>query len=289
MCDSSSEYSFTVDGGPTGINLHSVKNSKGTFVESFHRTDEGALLAAEKCEEVQIGDRLSFIDDICVINYRIEETRDVLLSRVGAYKVTVKRIQTNVTLVELTADPRVSSWLDKYLQLYCLKAEAEKVDCKIRLANFLRVVVHSRALLASSITGHSDAAEDLRSICCSCVLYCIEQYPVSDVPESVVEIVRSLVQEREVPFSVLLDGIECVLDLVWKDLERTLLLKFHACTLRKQMLGWISASPQFVLVPMNDILEKEDLLVLYFLYICNIGRYVEVMFLLTREVFNQFI
>jgi len=272
MAEENFEYSFVVHEGPIGINLHSVKSGKGTFVESFYRTDEGALLAAEKCAEIQIGDRLAFIDGICVFSHEIEETRDILLSQVGPYKVTVKRVQTSLTLVELTTDPRLSSWLDKYLKMYCLKAESDQVFSKIRLANFMHVLVYSGQHFAFAETDQSEATEDLRSMCCSCILYSIEQYSVASIPECVANIVRLLVQEVEVPFPQLLLGVECVLDLVHKDLERTLLLKFQACALRKQMHGWISASPKFVPVSMKDILERDDLLALYFLFLSNIGR-----------------
>lgn len=271
--DLNTEHSFVVDGGPTGIDLHSVQTGRGTFVESFYRTHEGALLAAEKCEEIQIGDRLAYIDDICIFNYRIEDVRDILLSRVGSYKVTVKRIHKCVSLVELIVDPRISSWLDMYLHFYCLSREAVQVVCKIRLANFMRVLVHSEAYLSACPCDDSEAAGDIRNNCSSCILYCIEQYPVNDIPESVVEIVRSLVQEAEVPFPSLLRGVQCVLDLVQRDLERTLLLKFKACVVAKQMIGWISASPKFVLVSIDDLFQREDLLSLYFLFLCSLERY----------------
>ena len=272
MVETSFEYSFVVHEGPIGINLHSVRNGKGTFVESFYRTEEGALLAAEKCEEIQIGDRLAFIDDVCVFSHEIEETRDILLSRVGPYKVTVKRVQASITLVELTTDPRLNSWLDRYLEMYCLKAESSQVVCKIRLANLMRVLVHAGPPHISAQNDHSETTIDLKGLSCSCLLYSIEQYPVADVPESVATIVCLLVQEVEVPFLQLLLGVECVLGLVQRDLERTLLLKFQACALKKQMLGWMSASPKFVSVSMNDILVSRDLLAVYFLFLYSIGR-----------------
>lgn len=245
------------------------------FIESFYRSSDGATLAAEKCGVVLIGDRLEFVNNVSVWGLPAEAVRErfVLSAARGPFSVTVRRIHNNPSLAALVGDPRCSSWLNLFLQLYCLPLEADKVARKIGLMRTIQTVLSWQAFPhRDHAKAFSSATNDAKRLCTECIIRSLENELAQDIPEALVVVVRLLVHDDDVPLATLLDAVRCVLGLLEKELARTLLLKFENCSLAKQMSGWLSESPAFSPVAMTDILRVDALLVLYYLFLCQSGR-----------------
>lgn len=270
------QYSFEVVNGPVGINLQSVRNGNGVFIESFYRSDEGATLAAEKCGTVIIGDRLESINNTIVWGLTAEAVRECFVQSAarGPFSVTVRRIYNKSSLWELIGDPRCSSWLNIFLQSYCIPVEAEEVARKIGLVRTIKTVLSLQAFpcRGRSPTGLSSTTNDAKHLCTDCIVSILENPSMQDISDALVLVVESLVHDEDVPLATLLDAVRCVLCVVEKELARTLLLKFENCSLARQMSGWLSESPAFSHVTMTDILRVDALLVLYYLFLCQCGR-----------------
>lgn len=269
------EFVLLIAEGCVGINLQSTKDGRGAFIESFYRSKEGALYAAERSGNIQIGDRIAYVEDDMILFACLEDIYEKLSLSLRPIRIRFWRYSNRSCLTHLIKDSRANIWLKSYLKSYSSFIDAADIKNKINVLNATDILIEAAEQLDIQL-GSIDVFKDLAL---KCIIFCLEQYPNESLPDQIIRTVASVLTDTVWETSTILSATKSVNIFIKQDLEFTLLFRFRSCVVAKRMVGWMSASPGFYPLTISDIIkarpdhyQKSILTACYYLFLSKLDR-----------------
>jgi hypothetical protein len=245
-----------------GANLQSARGGKGSFVDSFYRTHDGSLLAAERGGAIMIGDRIFKVNDKNVYLMELSDVQSLLMKAPRPVRLKFQRSLQKITVDEFVHNTFLCDWVTLYLETYCNKEDAVLITQKM---NVLRVAEAIASVASSSTCGPSSvaaaAADDdprdlcadlrftssstgrtLKDCCLQCIIFCLEHYPSSSATQRIRCLSVSVSDGALLEPPVLFAAVRAVRDLLLADLKQSMLVKFQSCNTARRMTGWFAGS-----------------------------------------------
>lgn len=108
-------YEVTFGVGTIGINLQNTRSGKGVYVDTFYRPYEGAILPAEQCGYIKLGDMVLEINGEDVTELNLDTIPRIIEKAKRPMTVKFERLTTELSLLEVVCDPRKMPWFMHYL------------------------------------------------------------------------------------------------------------------------------------------------------------------------------
>ena len=261
------EIELELSGENLGIQLHEVRGGKGAFVLGFYNTEQ-TRCGAESAG-VAVGDIVAYIGRRFVSHNSLETIQIMLRSAQRPINIKFYRYCLEFNDNIFIQDYRTRIWLEKYLSNRFNSSTICNIQSKVDMLINSKLILES---FAASSLPVSVCALDLKSVILKCIVFCLENYAIDKIPQSINKCVVLLLSSGSISNDELVDSLRSAHALLRDDLEATLFRGFQESEERSQIVGWLSGSPRYFAYTISNVLRSDALSACYFLFLCQVGR-----------------